>query len=736
MRVTVLGIDGDEDGVDVVAGDPGWRDRVGGAESIVLIVRDRARSSRTDALWGALVRCALAACAGRQVTVLDGGHPDSALAGVYGNHERFVPPAELLPSAGVDAMVDERESLLAERDALNDALAAAVAVGTAPPDVPLLPPVITPPIRYRSDVTGDPEAYRLWIASNDAGWRAEARTALASLESALDMPTISILVPVYRPDGDLLERCVHSVLAQSYTRWELCLFDDCSGDPAVTETLRSFAARDARIRIGAGEENGGISAATNGAAGLASGPFVAFLDQDDQLDADALTWVADAIVRHPDVDVVYTDEDKLDGTSGDRLEPYFKPDWSPELLLSNMYIGHFFVVRRRLFDDVGGLRSTHDGSQDYDLALRVTERARRVVHVPRVVYHWRKTAGSTALDYTNKPQSDVAARRALTDALERRGVDGWVESGLHEGTFRIRRRLVQDPSVAIIIPFHDAAPLLDVCMRSLDATVDLPGCEILLVDNRSWEPETSALVASLARSPRVRVLAYDEPFNWSAINNMAAAKTDAEYLVFMNSDIEATTAGWLEAMLEPAQDDGVGVVGARLLYPDGRIQHAGVVLGLGGVAWHPFCFLPAEQPGYFAQPRVLRNWSAVTGACMLVPHATFDDVGAFDESLPTAFNDVDFCIRVRESGRRIVYTPFAELVHHESASRGTSAMEILESVDMFERYGDILKHDPFFNPNLDITRQEYWVSAVPKEVDPWKWIEWLAESLSSDSGQT
>jgi GT2 family glycosyltransferase len=747
----------------IIVGSPGWRARLGGARAVVLILGDRREAAATlaaeqgldaehaEALWEHLVRAALTELDGRSVAIVtpaaagevvaawppafEDGPGDGAgaatvdewLAAVAGtNHASLRVPAALRSDAGIVALLAEREILLAEIARLTDVVLAAAAVGPAPRSSDLRAVPGPPPISYKADVTASPDQYRLWLEGNAARRDREVRDKLARLSTH---PTFSVVVPIYRPDLDLLDRCIDSVRSQRYPHWELCLFDDCSGDPAVVDALERAAASDRRIHVGFGAQNGGISVATNAAAALATGTFLTLLDQDDELTPDALALVAAAIDDHPTADVVYTDEDKLD-EAGNRTEPYFKPDWSPELLLSNMYLGHLLTFRRSLFEEVGGFRSTHDGSQDYDLALRATEKARKVVHVPRVAYHWRKTAGSTALDYRNKPQSDLAARAALADALARRDVDGWVESGMHEGTFRIRRRLPDRPTVSIIVPYHDGAPLLSLCLRSIEETIgDDVAWDVLLVDNRSWEPETFALASQLRGNERYRFLEYDHSFNWSAMNNLAAAETSADYLLFMNSDIEARQSGWLEAMLEPALDPDVGAVGARLLYPDGRIQHAGVVLGLGaGVAWHPFCFLPGDQPGYFAQPRVMRNWSAVTGACMLVPRALFEETGGFDERLPTAFNDVDFCLRLGAAGRRIVYTPFAELVHHESASRGTSAMEVEESIEMLHRYEALIKHDPYFNANLDIHRQEYNVSIASEEVDPWIWIEWVAAS--------
>lgn len=594
-------------------------------------------------------------------------------------------------------------------------------------------PRVAPPIRYGIDVTQDPAGYQRWLESNAGRWAAEEDAALRELGGG--GPTISICVPVYRPEARLLDAAVASVRKQRYERWELCLCDDASPDGGVTTAeLARLAALDARIKVTARRENGGISRATNDAVALATGEFVMLLDQDDELANGALALVAQALVGDGTVDVLYADEDKLDLT-GARVEPYFKPDWSPDLLLSNMYLGHPLVVRRSLWLELGGERPERDGSQDYDLALRATARARTVAHVPRIAYHWRKTEGSTALDYTAKPQSDIAARAALADALAAHGEEGEIEDGMHEGTFRIRRRIDDGLRVSIIVPFRDGTPLLDLCVRTLHETIAYPHWELVLVDNDSGEPETRAYCESLAGHQRVRLLSYPGDFNWSAINNFAAAQCDSDVLLFLNSDIEARHDGWLEAMLEHAQRPEIGVVGSRLLYPDGRIQHAGVVLGLGGgVAWHAFCFLPGDHPGYFAQPRVVRNWSAVTGACMMTRRDVFERLGRFDETLAVAFNDIDYCLRAGAEGLRVVYTPFAELVHHESAARGRASLEAVETLEMFRRWEPVIRSDPYFNPNLDPLRAEYSVSVGSEKVSPWDWTKEEVQRSLADSG--
>lgn len=577
---------------------------------------------------------------------------------------------------------------------------------------------------YGRDAAEDVERYRTRLQFQAPRREAAKRQTMETLRSRTERPVISVLTPLYRPDPALLRKCVASVRNQTYDRWEHCLCDDGSGDPNIGTLLNELVDEDARTRVTARETNGGISAATNTASDIATGTFFALLDQDDELEAGILGDIATALLADPSVDFVYTDEDKLD-EMGARRDPFFKPDWSPDQLLSHMYTGHLMVVRASLFHEVGGFRSQFDGSQDYDLALRVTERARTIVHVPEVGYHWRMTTGSTAQEYAAKPYADTAARAALTAALDRRGEDAVVESGLHEGTFRVRRALRGRPLVSIVIPFRDGAELLRKAVTSLQPTTGYDHWEAIIVDNQSWEPETKALLPKLLADERCQLLEHPHPFNWAAINNAAAAASAGDILLFLNSDIEGRSEGWLTAMLEHAQRPEIGVVGARLLYPGGAVQHTGVVMGLGGgIAWHAFCFCPGDRPGYFSQAKIVRNYSAVTGAAMMVRRDVFEELGGFDEKLAVAFNDIDFCLRARQRGYDVVSTPFAELVHYESATRGRSAVERDESEVMLDRWSDVMMHDPFFNPNLDLRQSQFAVWVGPEEREPWETLRW------------
>ena len=407
--------------------------------------------------------------------------------------------------------------------------------------------------------------------------------------------------------------------------------------------------------------------------------------------------------EHPDLDLVYTDEDKLD-ERGSRVEPFFKPDWSPDLLLSMNYICHLAVVRRSLMESAGGFRSGFEGSQDYDLFLRLTERTQQIAHVPKVLYHWRKIQESAAARRTAKPYALESAKRALREALERRQVSAEVTMPT-PGLYRVAYALPSPrPLVSIVMPTRDRAGLLRTCVSSIDERSTYRDYEIIIVDNGSTEPETIRYLEEIGS--RHRVLRRDEPFNWSALNNWAAKQARGDLLLFMNNDMEVENSDWLEALVEHAVRPGVGAVGAKLIYPTRTLQHAGVVLGLGGVAGHAFKNLPEADPGYCYLPHVIRNVSAVTGACMLVAREAYDAVGGFDESLRVAFNDIDFCLKLRQRGYRVVWTPYAVLLHYESASRGSLHPPEDEAL-MRHRWATVLPRDPYYNPNLTLDSEDY-----------------------------
>lgn len=572
------------------------------------------------------------------------------------------------------------------------------------------------------NATDDTATYHHWLEARGLRTHIGGREDEVELTPRTPPPVrvgwrarFSIVVPVYRTPVWALRRCVASVLAQTDGEWELCLSDDASSDHALEQTLAEFAELDPRIKISYREHNGGISAATNTALASATGDFVVFLDHDDELTPDALAHIAAAIDTSPRADVLYSDEDKTD-ESGERFSPAFKPDWSPDTLLSSAYMCHLFVVRKSLVDQLGGLRPEFDGSQDYDLMLRATEKAREVVHVPYVLYHWRVIAGSAAGDTTAKPWAYEAGRRAIADALARRGIDAVVDGDtVIAGMYNVRRKVVGQPLVSIVVPFRDEPSLLTQCYESICESPGYEPFEVVLVDNGSVLPETAVLLDQLADDPRVVLLEEPGPFSWAGINTDAAREASGDLLLFMNNDVEATTDGWLLALVEHAQRPEVGAVGARLLYPNRTIQHAGVVLGMNFGAAHVLQDLPEDSPGYLAWAFMTRNCTAVTGACMMTRREFFEEMGGFSLDLPISFSDIDYCLKAREAGKLVVYTPLAELVHHESHTRGHTD-DAVELPRFLERWrGALAAGDPYHHPNL--SRWRTWCPLSNEEED-------------------
>jgi GT2 family glycosyltransferase len=556
--------------------------------------------------------------------------------------------------------------------------------------------------------------YEHWLRDNALRFSDSER--LRSLVGVLRyLPKISIITPVYEPPESYLRAAIESVIAQIYPNWELCVANDASPSPYVRAVLDEYAAIDPRIKVVNRSENGNISRASNSALAVADGEFVALLDHDDMLTPDALFEVVAALNADPAIDMLYSDEDKIDD-EGRRRDPFFKPDWSPESFLARMYTAHLAVFRRSLVSDVGGFRPEFDGSQDYDLVLRVTERTERVHHIPRVLYHWRIHGASVASGTDVKTYAYDNARRAIAEALVRRGEPGIVEHVAdHPGNYRVRYTISSSDKVSIVIPTRDHADDLERCVRSIVEKSTYPNYEIVLLDNGSTDSEALAVLAAWERRDpqRIRVVRYDVPFNFSHINNYAARRTSGRFLLFLNNDTEVVTPDWIEALVEQAQRPPIGAVGALLLYADETIQHAGVVLRIGGIAGHGHRFLPADTPGYYYTVKTVNNFSAVTGACVMIRRDVFDAVGGFDEGLAVAFNDVDLCLRIREHGFRIVYVPHAVLYHFESKSRGSDdtpekiERDMRERAFMQRRWNCSDREDPYYSPHLSLTREDY-----------------------------
>lgn len=534
---------------------------------------------------------------------------------------------------------------------------------------------------------------------------------------------VSILLPTFNTPEKWLRRCLDSVLAQTWPNWELCVADDASTDPQVRRVLQEYAARDERIRMVWRECNGHISAASNSALALTSGECVALLDHDDELHPEALSTVMDAWRKNPQWRMVYTDEDKID-VDGRRYDPYFKPDWNADLLLGQNCVSHLGVYARDLLQAAGGFREGLEGSQDWDLALRCSERLSpdQIGHVPAVLYHWRAVEGSTARGVQQKSYAHEAGRRALREHLARLGEAAEVleVDGVY-GAFRVRRALpASAPRISIVIPTRDHADLLRQCLDSILQRSTYPNYEIVVVNNQSCESDALACLAEFAAHPRVRVLQHDRPFNYSMINNEAVAACDGELICLLNNDVEVITPDWLEELAGQAMRPHVGAVGAMLYYPDDTIQHAGVVTGVHGVAAHPFCGMPRGYPGQMTRAKLIQSVSAVTAACLMVRREVYLQSGGLDADLQVAFNDVDFCLRLREHGFANVWTPFAELYHHESASRGEEDTPekkqrfAREVRFMRRRWGALLDHDPAYNPNLTLTGEPFTLAFPPR----------------------
>jgi GT2 family glycosyltransferase len=570
--------------------------------------------------------------------------------------------------------------------------------------------------------------YATWIKRYDTLRPNDRREIRAHIAAFKTRPLISIAMPVYNPSPAHLRAAIESVRAQLYPHWELCVVDDASPAKHVERILARYANCDRRIKVQRRAKNGGIAAASNDALALTIGDFVALLDDDDVLAPAALYFVACEINAHPDARLIYSDEDKLD-TTGRRSNAHFKPDWNPTLFLAQNFFSHLGVFKTELIKRIA-FRAGFEGSQDYDLVLRCIEQVepRQIRHIPRLLYHWRMSEKSAALNINAKPHARAAAIKAVEEHLARRKIAAEVTSSGDEDFRRIRYALPNDkPRVSIIIPTRDLVALLQPCVESILGRTTYPNFEIVLVDNGSQDLATLSFLAAIQREQRVRVLRWEEEFNFGQLNNFAVRKVESEFVALLNNDLTIINPDWLGEMLSQALQPGVGAVGARLLYPDDRIQHAGIILGGGGVAAHAHKGLPRANHGYFSRAILAQELSAVTAACLLVRRSAYLEVGGFDEThLKIAFNDVDFCLRLRQHGYRIIYTPYAELYHAESASRGledtvakNSRFEA-EIKYMHDSWSDALRQDPAYNPNLSLVSGDFTLAFPPRVSFPWR----------------
>jgi GT2 family glycosyltransferase len=557
-------------------------------------------------------------------------------------------------------------------------------------------------------IHGYADDYHRWI--QDFERREPAQIALR-LQTFLRQPRISIIVPVYRTRPNILEKTIVSVLNQSYSDWELCIADDCSQSPDVDAILDRYSAADTRVKVVRLAENGGISAASNAALALATGEFTGLLDHDDELAQDALLHVVDALNREPDTDMIYSDEDHIDD-EGLRSDPFFKPDWSPDLILGENYVCHFLVLRTAMCRELGGFRSETDLSQDMDIVLRASLKTQRILHIPRILYHWRTNVytGDRASD-AHRQRALETSRRVVEDYLKASGTQATVEPGEVPSRWRVRYPIPKGQSVRILVPCGGNIGLLRRCLAGLTEKTDFSAYQVSVIDN-SHENGVADFLRnwSAARRKATYVDFRNQPFNFSAMNNRAARDAQEPLLLFLNDDISMIRADWLTAMVELASRPEVGAVGAKLLYPDNTIQHAGVVVGIFGIAGHGFKGALADDRTYFDFPHVIRNVSAVTGACMMVPTGKFRECGGFDEeAFPVSYNDVDLCLKLGRKGYRILYTPHAQLYHHEAVSKRSADKDPrpAETMVFKARWKSAIECDPFYSPNLTRNAEDY-----------------------------
>lgn len=564
--------------------------------------------------------------------------------------------------------------------------------------------------------------YDLWIRSRMVHGK-EAHAQQKAAENFADRPLFSVVIPLYNTPKPFLKEIVDSVLQQTYPDVELCLADG-SSDLSVREFLKKHYAADKRLRYRKLKENRGISENTNEALRMAKGDFIVFADHDDVLERSAFFEMAKAVNQDPKIDVIYTDEDKVNRSGTAYFGPHFKPDYNRELLCCNNYICHLFALRRDLLKKVGLLNREYDGAQDYDFVLRCCEQAERIHHIPRVLYHWRTHPMSTAGNPASKAYAFEAGRRALEAHYKRVGIQAQVENTEMLGRYRTRFALLEQPLVSILIPNKDHIADLMTCLTSIVEKTTYASYEIVIIENNSEQQETEVFYrdlesgkipeyADLVRSERLRIVRYPGSFNYSAIHNFALPYTKGEYLLLLNNDTEVRSGGWIEELLGLCQQKDIGAVGAKLYYPDGTIQHAGVVIGLCGVASHLFIGASGDADGYAGRLKSVQDVSAVTAACMMTKRTVYEAVGGLTEELAVAYNDIDYCMKVRRAGYLVAFTPYAELTHYESKSRGLEDSK--EKKDRLSREAGIFcrrwekeleQGDPYYSPDLSLTKTD------------------------------
>ena len=527
-------------------------------------------------------------------------------------------------------------------------------------------------------------------------------------------PCFSIAVPLYQTKEKYLREMIESVQAQTYTNWELCLADGSGREHSLQSVVGEYIAKDKRIKYCLLDSNEGIAGNTNEALKMADGDFVVLTDHDDLLSPEALYQCAKAVQKEPQTDVIYSDEDKVDMSGKKFFEPHFKSDYNIDLLCTMNYICHLFVVRKDVMERAGLFESCYDGAQDHDFILRCTEKAEHIVHIPKVLYHWRCHAQSTSENPESKLYAFENGCKAVKAHYDRIGIPAEVEQGPFYGMYRTHYLWKEQPLVSILIPNKDHVADLKKCMDSIEEKSTYRNFEFIIVENNSTEEETFAYYKEIEKRDNVRVLYYKEEFNYSRINNFGAKEANGEYVLLLNNDTEMIEPDSIKEMLDVCMRPDVGIVGAKLIFEDNTIQHAGVIIGFGGVAGHAFIGQDRDDNGYFSRIISVQDLSAVTAACLMVRRSVFDEVEGLNEEFKVAFNDIDFCLKVRKAGYLVVYNPYAQFYHYESKSRGQedSADKVArfqQEIGLFgERWGELLENgDPYYNPNLTLDKADF-----------------------------
>lgn len=570
--------------------------------------------------------------------------------------------------------------------------------------------------------------YDYWLSLNAHPSEQDYRRMEEMDKAFAVRPRFSFVMPTYNTPVKLLRECIDSLLNQTYSNFEICVADDNSPNPAVTAVLEEYAQRDERFKFAKRKINGHISAASNSALSLASGDYVVLVDHDDLIPDYALFVLAYYVNLYPDSDIIFSDEDKVT-IDGSRTQPYFKSCFNKYLMYGHNMVSHLGVYRRNLITKVGGFRLGLEGSQDYDLLLRCFENtdAARIIHIPHILYHWRIIPGSTAMSADQKSYAVVAAQNAINGHFERQNIPLRSVEGFAPGCTAVRPSRIFDTPVSIIIPTRNGLDVLQPCLESIFAR-DCANTEIIIVDNGSDDSDALAYLEKVDQQDNVRVLRDPNPFNFSRINNMAAAAARGDIVCFLNNDTEVISSDWLNRARTFLSMDEIGMVGARLLFPDGTLQHFGIALGMGEhrIAGVPHLGMDANLPGYFGKARLLQEVSAVTAACMFVRKADFDAVGGFEEELRVAYNDVDLCLKIRALGKLILADPDITLTHKESRTRGSDkygarAQRLAEEADwMRQRWSNELDNDPYYSPNIDLGRVDFAYATKPRQSWPWE----------------